>query len=311
MSNPTNPTKPNRLRRSELATPGSSPKMIAKAAASSADLVFLDLEDAVAPINKVSARANIIAGLNELDWGNTTRAVRINEVGSQWCHQEVIDLVTQAGANIDIIIIPKIRSPRDVWYVDTLLTELEAGLDLPHRIGLEVLIEEVEALSRVDEIALCCDRLEALILGVGDLAASQGLRLGHIGTGGAYPGDIWHYARARMVVAARAAGIDAVDGPYSNFGDPEGYRQEAGWATTLGCVGKWAIHPSQIDIAHEVFSPTEKEVSQAQAVIDAVKKAEGEGSGAASLGGFMIDAATARVFQVTLDRQAQIDTRTA
>lgn len=298
---------PHRLRRSELATPGSSPKMIAKAAASTADLVFLDLEDSVAPANKVGARANIIAGLKEHDWGTTTRAVRINEVGSQWCHREVIDLVTEAGADIEVIIIPKVRSAREVWFVDTLLTELEASLDLPHRIGLEVLIEEVEALVNVDEIAACCDRLEALILGVGDLAASQGVRLGHIGESGAYPGDIWHYARARMVVAARAAGIDAIDGPYSNFGDPDGYRREAGWATALGCVGKWAIHPSQVDIAHEVFSPTEKEVSRAQAVIDAVRQSEAEGAGAANLDGFMIDAATARVFQVTLDRQAQID----
>ncbi len=303
--------RPSRLRRSELATPGSSQKMITKAAASSADLVFLDLEDAVAPINKASARENAIAGLNELNWGTKVRAVRINEVGSQWCHQEVIDLVTQAGASLDVIIIPKIRSERDIWYIDTLLNELEAGLDLPHRIGLEVLIEEVEALSRVEEIARCCDRLEALILGVGDLAASQGMRLGHIGDGGSYPGDIWHHARARMVIAARAAGLDAIDGPYSNFSDADGYRREAGWATSLGCVGKWAIHPNQIDIANEVFSPSSKEVSQAQAVIDAVRKAEAEGSGAARLGGFMIDAATARVFQVTLDRQAQIESRSS
>lgn len=300
-------TSPNRLRRSELATPGSSPKMIAKAAASAADLAFLDLEDSVAPVNKVAARANIITGLKEHDWGNTIRAVRVNEVGSQWCHQEVIDLVTEAGAYIDIIIIPKIRSPREIWFVDTLLTELEGGLDLPHRIGLEVLIEEVEALANVEEIAQCCDRLEALILGVGDLAASQGVRLGHIGETGGYPGDIWHYARAKMIVAARAAGIDAIDGPFANFGDPDGYRQEAGWATSLGCVGKWAIHPSQIEIANEVFSPTADEVSQARAVIDAVRESEAAGAGAANLGGFMIDAATARIFQVTLDRQAQID----
>lgn len=304
-------TAQRRLRRSELATPGTSIKMMTKAASSGADLVFLDLEDAVAPSHKLEARRNIINVLNELDWGSTTRAVRVNEVGSKWCHEEVIDLITKAGTNIDILIIPKVKSPRDIWFVDTLLSELEAKLELPNRIGLEVLIEEVEAVARIDEIAACCDRLEALILGVGDLAASQGVRLGHIGESGSYPGDIWHYARTRLVVAARAAGLEAIDGPFSNFGDPDGYRKEASWASSLGCSGKWAIHPSQIAIANEVFSPTEAEVGQANAVIDAVREAEAAGAGAARLGGFMIDAATARVFQVTLDRQAQIDAKDA
>jgi len=155
----------------------------------------------------------------------------------------------------------------------------------------------------VEEIARCSDRLEALILGVGDLSASQGIRAGHIGGGGdRYPGDMWHYARNRMIVAARAAGIDAVDGPYANFRDDEGYRREAGWSATLGAVGKWAIHPSQIAPANEVYSPTQAEISQAQAVVAAVRQAEAAGAGAASLNGIMIDAATARIFETVLTR---------
>jgi citrate lyase subunit beta/citryl-CoA lyase len=149
----------------------------------------------------------------------------------------------------------------------------------------------------------------ALILGVGDLSASQGIRAGHIGTTERYPGDMWHYARNRMIVAARANGLDAIDGPYANFRDPDGYRRDAGWAATLGCVGKWAIHPSQIEIANDVFAPTAEEIATARRAIDAVRAAEEAGSGAANLGGMMIDAATARIFQVTLDRAARIEQR--
>jgi citrate lyase subunit beta/citryl-CoA lyase len=300
--------RPQRLRRSELSTPGTSPKMIGKAAASAADLVFLDLEDAVAPPSKAPARANIVAGLNDLDWGSTIRACRINGVDTEWCHDDIIEIVTGAGANLDVMIVPKVKGPRDVWFVDDLLTQLELKLGLEQgRIGLEVLIEETEALARVEEIAASSERLEALILGVGDLSASQGVRIGHIGgtgsdDGSGYPGDVWHYARNRMIVAARANGLDAVDGPFANIGDPEAYRREARWATTLGSVGKWCIHPTQIAIANEVFAPTDDEIKQATDAVDAVREAEEQGLGAANLNGMMVDAATARVFQAVLDR---------
>lgn len=300
--------RPQRLRRSELSTPGTTPKMIAKAAASDADLVFLDLEDAVAPAAKAPARANIVAGLNELDWGRTVRACRINGVETKWCHDDLIEVVTGAGANLDVVILPKVKGPREVWFVDDLLTQLESKLGLePGRIGLEVLIEETEALARVEEIAACSDRLEALILGVGDLSASQGVRVGHIGSAGGevgagYPGDVWHYARNRMIVAARANGLDAVDGPFANFADPEAYRLEARWSTTLGSVGKWCIHPSQVAVANEVFAPTPEEIKQATDAMEAVREAEAQGLGAANLNGMMVDAATARVFQAVLDR---------
>jgi citrate lyase subunit beta/citryl-CoA lyase len=298
-------SQPLRLRRSELSTPGTSQKMMEKAAASAADLVFLDLEDSVAPAEKAGARKPIVEALNGLDWGTKTRAVRINSTGTMWCHDDLVEVVSGAGANLDVIIIPKVKAPRDVWFVDTLLNQEEMKLGLPiGKIGIEILIEETEALARVEEIAGCCPRLEALILGVGDLSASQGMRLGHIGeSGDRYPGDVWHYARQRLTVAARANGLDAIDGPFADFKSSEGYRKEAGWATTIGMVGKWCIHPSQIELANEVFAPTEREVSRAKQVVAAVKEAQG---GAANLSGTMIDAATARVFEVVLERAKRI-----
>ena len=303
--------KYSRVRRSELSTPGHSDKMIAKAAASAADMVFLDLEDAVAPSAKIGARKNIIAGLNELDWGTKIRSFRCNSVDTQWCHDDIAEIVTGAGANIDVIMVPKIKSQREVWFVDDLLTQLELKLGLEvGRIGIECLVEEVEALQTVDEIARCSPRLEALTLGVGDLSASQGMRLGHIGvtdgeTSLRYPGDIWHYARTRMIVACRSAGIDAIDGPYANFASPGGYEKSCGTFLMLGGVGKWCIHPSQIEIANRVFAPNDDEIAEAQAVIAAVSQAEEQGLGAATHNGMMIDAATTRLFQVTLDRAKQ------
>lgn len=297
---------PARLRRSELSTPGTSPKMMAKAAASDSDLVFLDLEDSVAPAEKASARDLVADALARHEWPDKTVAVRINPVGTQWVHVDLVDLVGGAGERIDVVIVPKVKAPRDVWFVETLLDALEAQLDLSHRIGIEVLIEEAEALARVEEIAACSDRLEALILGVGDLSASLGMRVGHIGSGGSYPGDIWHHARVRLLTAARANGLDPIDGPFANFRDPDGYRREAETAAALGFVGKWAIHPSQVDIANEVFTPTIDEVTQARRIVEAVEEAEAAGSGAANLGGIMIDAATSRIFRATLDAAERI-----
>jgi citrate lyase subunit beta/citryl-CoA lyase len=292
-----------RLRRSELSVPGSQERMIARSAESDADLVFLDLEDAVAPAEKVAARERVIDALNTIDWGRRVRAVRINDVQTTWCFDDIIEVVTRAGANLDIIIVPKVKAPRDVWFVDTLLSQLEAKLRLPHRIGLEALVEETEALARVEEVAACSPRLEALILGVGDLSASQGIRTGHVSDPALrYPGDMWHYARNRMIVAARAAGIDAIDGPYPNYRDADGYRREATWGSTLGCVGKWCIHPSQIEIANDVFAPTEKEIALAKRMCDAYEAASSGGAGAAGEAGVLVDAASVRIFQGVLER---------
>ena len=291
-----------RLRRSELSTPASSSKMIEKAAKSAADLVFLDLEDAVAPAQKVAARDNVVRALRELDWGNKIRAVRVNGAHTEWAHGDVVDIVECAGAQLDVIILPKVRAPRDVWFFETLLDQLETKLHLKSRIALEALIEETEALARVEEIAGSSPRLEALILGFGDLSASQGMRLGLATGDQPYPGDIWHYARARMIVAARARGLDAIDGPFANFGDPEGYRREATWAAMLGAVGKWAIHPSQIEIANDAFSPSAPEIDQARRMSEAYWAAEKQGAGAAAAGGMLVDAASVRIFEGILER---------
>ncbi len=292
-----------RLRRSELSTPGSNPKMIEKAAASAADLVFLDLEDAVAPSQKVAARGHVVRGLRELEWGKKVRAVRVNGAHTEWAYEDVSAVVEGAGEHLDVIILPKVKAPRDVWFFETLLDQIEKKIGLERRIGLEALIEEAEALSRVEEIAACSPRLEALILGFGDLSASQGMRFGLAADPpNRYPGDVWHHARARMIVACRAHGIDAIDGPFANFRDPEGYRRDATWAATLGAVGKWAIHPSQIEIANEVFAPTPQEIESARRMCEAYRAAEQGGAGAAGAGGILVDAAAARIFEAVLER---------
>lgn len=290
-----------RLRRSELSTPGSSEKMLAKAAASDADLVFCDLEDSVSPNQKEQARKNVAAALNDLEWGRKTRAVRINGVHTQWWRDDVTEIVRNAP--VDVLIVPKVRTADDVQTVDALLSQID---DRP--VGLEVLIEEAEALVNFDEIARSSERLEAVIFGPGDFSASQGVRWA-MAREADYPGDIWAYHRSRIIVAARAAGIDAIDGPFANFRDPDGYRTEAARAALIGFVGKWAIHPSQIEIANDVFSPKPEEVKAAQELVDAYAKSQGQGEGAAGMGGVMIDAATARIMEGVLHRAALVAAR--
>ena len=292
-----------RLRRSELSTPGSKPAMIAKAAASGADVVIVDLEDAVAPAAKADARANVIAAFNDLDWGRTARAYRINAVDSPWCHDDIIAVVTGARDRLDVVVIPKVMSPRDVWFVDDLLSQLERKLGLEHgRIGLEVLIEEAAALTNIDAIASSSPRLEALVLGVGDLAASLGMRLGHVGDVPAGAGDVWAYARHRLIAAARTAGLEPVDGPFGDFANADGFTASASSFAMLGGEGKWCIHPTQVAIANGVFAPTEMQLAQARAAVQAMNEAIQRGDGAASIDGKMIDAATARGFERLLAR---------
>ncbi len=292
-----------RLRRSELSVPGSNPAMIAKAVASEADVVVIDLEDAVAAQAKVDARMNVITALNDLDWGRSGRAYRINSVDTSWCHDDLIAVVTAAGRHLDVVVIPKVLGPREVWFVDDLLTQLELKLGLePKGIGLEVLIEETRALVEVDAIAGSSARLEAIVLGVGDLAADQGMRLGHVGDVPAGAGDVWAYARHRTIVAARAAGIEAIDGPFGDFRNLEGFTASAASFALIGGSGKWCIHPSQLDAANRIFAPTAAEIAEAQAALAAVTEAGRAGNGAVSVDGKMIDAATERGFQKLLDR---------
>jgi citrate lyase subunit beta/citryl-CoA lyase len=294
--------KPKRARRSQLSVPGSNEKMLQKAAASAADHVFCDLEDAVAPSAKVEARRKISWALNNLDWGRKTRCVRINDVTTEWCHGDIIEIVETAGANLDTIMLTKPYSAADVIFLDRMLNQLEKKLKLERKIGIEVLIEEVQALQNVEAIATCSERMECLIFGMGDYSGSQGIDIVNIGGTANYPGDIFHFARFRITMAARAAKIDAVDGPFGDFKDEAGYREEARRARSLGMVGKWAIHPAQIAPALEIFSPTPDAVAKARNMAAAYREAEAKGLGAVQIDGVMIDVAVLRLVKNTLDK---------
>jgi citrate lyase subunit beta/citryl-CoA lyase len=294
--------KPKRARRSQLSVPGSNEKMLQKAAASAADHVFCDLEDAVAPSAKVEARSKISWALNNLDWGRKTRCVRINDVTTEWCHGDIIEIVETAGANLDTIMLTKPYSAADVIFLDRMLNQLEKKLKLERKIGIEVLIEEVQALQNVEAIATCSERMECLIFGMGDYSGSQGIDIVNIGGTANYPGDIFHFARFRITMAARAAKIDAVDGPFGDFKDEAGYREEARRARSLGMVGKWAIHPAQIAPALEIFSPTPDAVAKARNMAAAYREAEAKGLGAVQIDGVMIDVAVLRLVKNTLDQ---------
>lgn len=294
-----------RLRRSELAVPGSNEHMMEKAAASEADEVFLDLEDAVAPMVKDEARGKVIAALKNLDWGKSIRAVRINGLDTEHAYQDIVEIVEQAGDYLDVIMIPKVRFSRDVHFVDTLLNQLELKLKLKKRIGIEILIEEVEGLINVEEIARSCSRVETLILGMGDYSASQGIDQKAIWSLEHYPGDMWHYPRYKMIMAARAAGVDAIDGPFADFKNTQGYEEELKRGRTLGCVGKWAIHPSQVGPANAAYTPDKAAIEKARAMVRVYDEALSKGQGAIVFAGVLIDVATVRA-QANLLAQADM-----
>ncbi len=294
--------QPKRARRVELAVPGSSERMMVKAAASDADLIFLDLEDAVAPNAKVEARTRIVDALKKLDWGKKTRAVRVNDPATPYCYEDIITVVEGAPEQVDLIIVPKVMNSSDVLFADTLLKQIEWKLGLEKKIGLEVLIEEVEAMINVEEIAKASPRLEALIFGVGDYSASQGIDPAALYGKAPYPGDIWHYGRWKVAIAARAAGIDAIDGPFPDFRNPEAYQEECRRALALGFVGKWAIHPAQIQPALAAFTPAKDDVEQARRLVNAYEMAKAEGLGAINMDGQMVDAASVRMVQDLLER---------
>ncbi|WP_368680265.1 CoA ester lyase (plasmid) [Rhodococcus opacus] len=279
-------------RRSELATPATNDRMFARAAASAADLVFLDLEDAVAPAFREEARGKAVRALNDHDWGSTVRAVRINGIDTRWAYGDIIEVLTGARENLDTIIVPKVTSARDVWWVDVLLTQVEETLGLSKPVRLEVLIEDVAGVANAESIATASPRLDALIFGAGDLSVSQGARVDtNFKPRDSYPGDFWHYARMKVLTAARIGGVLAIDAPYPDFRDGDGYANDARHAASLGFSGKWAIHPSQIDIANEIFSPTEEEIQRATRNLEAYREAEARGLGATSVDGQLVDAA--------------------
>jgi len=293
-----------RLQRSELAVPGSNPAMFEKALTCAADYVFLDLEDAVAPADKEQARRNVIEALLTYDWRGhgKTICVRVNGIDTHYYYRDMVDVIEQAGHRLDVVLVPKVGVPADVYLTDALLTQIEVAKGIPHRIGIDVLIETALGMANVEAIAQSSKRLETMHFGVADYAASMRARTVNIGgLNPDYPGDQWHASLTRMIVACRAYGLRPVDGPFGDFKDPEGYLLAARRGAALGIEGKWAIHPSQIALANEVFSPPEAEVQRARRILEALEQAAREGKGAAQLDGRMIDAASARMANVVVE----------
>jgi citrate lyase subunit beta/citryl-CoA lyase len=304
MSHTLHPLRRQRLQRSELAVPASNPTMIDKAAESAADYVFLDLEDAVAPPEKEQARRNAVQALNDIDWAakGKTVSVRINGLDTHYMYRDVVDVMEQAGDRVHTLLVPKVGVPADLYMVEAMVNQIEQGTGVQTRVGLEALIETALGMANVEAIAQFGGRLEALHFGVADYAASMRARTTNIGgLNPDYPGDQWHASITRMVIACRAYGLRAIDGPFGDFSDPEGYKAGARRAAALGCEGKWAIHPSQVVYANEVFSPPDAEVSKAQRIIEELRAAEAQGKGAASLDGKMIDAASEKMARNVID----------
>jgi malyl-CoA/(S)-citramalyl-CoA lyase len=315
---------PVRLYRSKLFVPGSRPALFEKAAASAADVVCLDLEDAVAPSDKDAARDNIVVALNEVNWGNKTVTVRVNGLDTNFCYRDVLALVEKGGERLDAIMIPKVGCAADVYAIDMLITQASDFVGRKKRIGLEVIIETALGLTNIDEIAGASKRLESLHFGSADYAASQRMRTTNIGGGNAdyvmltdgpdarvrHWNDLWHYPLFRMAQAARAHGLMAIDGPFGDYGDPDGFRVQAMRTAILGCEGKWAIHPSQVALANEIYTPPRKEIERAEAILAAMKDAQAKGMGAVALSGVLIDAASIRQAQTIVQQMAMIQERT-
>lgn len=297
-------TRRFRLHRSELAVPATSEHFFEKAARSAADVIFLDLEDAVAPHMKAQARKNAIAALNEINWGDKSMAVRVNSLDTPWALRDIIEIVSHCP-RLDLILLPKVGTPFDVQFVDTLIQGLEHEQGRENKVGIEILIESTLGLSHVEQIAASSDRLEAIIFGVGDYSIDvqsfdtvfgvpnpsysiltnsdeQGNRQRHWN-------DQWHYALARIANACRAYGLRPIDGPFTNYQDPDGYRASAARAAALGYEGKWAIHPSQIALANDVFTPSQSQITWARKIVSAIEALEKEGKGALGLDGVLID----------------------
>jgi len=307
--------------------PGSNERMLEKAPALGADVVMLDLEDAVAPEDKVRARENLIAALREQDWHRCSVSVRINGLDTHWCYRDIVDVVEQAGRWVDTIVIPKVSGPGDVHLVATLLSQIEEAKGLEGRIGIAVLIETAIGMVNVDAIAASCpERMEAMIFGVADYAASIQSHTASIGgvdrnysvltdpdedddARDRHWGDQWHYPLARIAVTCRAHGLRPIDGPYGDFTDAEGYVAAARRSAVLGYEGKWAIHPSQVPLANEVFTPDPRLVERTRRIIAAMREAATEGKGAVSLDGRLIDAASIRMAENLLAKLEQIEAR--
>jgi malyl-CoA/(S)-citramalyl-CoA lyase len=313
-----------RLTRSELIVPGASVALFEKAARSAADAVIIDLEDAVAPDDKPAARRNVVAALNDIDWGPKTMGVRVNGLDTSWMYRDVIDVV-EACPRLDLLSIPKIGVPADVYALDMLVTQIEQSLARENKIGFEILIETALGLANVEAIAQSSARLEAICFGAGDFAASTRART--TGIGGLHPdygvlsdraadgkreyvqADPWHYAQARVLVACRAYGLRPIDGVYGDFKDLDGFLSASRRVAAMGYDGKWAIHPTQIAPLNEVFSPAEEEVQRARRIVDAMSEAALQGRGAVQIDGRLVDIANIRMAQTVLARADAIRAR--
>ncbi|MBC7133005.1 MAG: CoA ester lyase [Roseovarius sp.] len=308
------PARPVRVHRSELAVPATSEKFFAKAAQGPADVIFLDLEDAVSPNRKEAARAAAIRALNEVDWGRKTMAVRVNGADTPWGLRDIIEVVTRCP-RLDLVLLPKVGTAFDVQFADELIGRLEPERGDDKRIGIEILIETTLGLANVESIAASSPRLEAMIFGVGDYSIELGTAGEAIGAADPryavspdgrpqdrHWNDQWHFAIARIANACRAHGLRAIDGPFANYGDPDAYRASAQRGAALGCEGKWAIHPSQLEIANEVFSPSPERVAWARAIIDELEAANRDGRGAYGRGAILIDMAVEKLARSVLRR---------
>ncbi len=302
---PAAPARPNRC---QLFGPGSNTKLFPKMAASAADVINLDLEDSVAPSDKDTARANVIEALNTVDWGNKYMSVRINGLDTPYWYRDVVDVLEQAGDRLDQIMIPKVGCAADVYAVDALVTAIERAKGRTKPISFEVIIESAAGLAHVEEIAASSPRLQAMSLGAADFAASMGMQTTGIGgtqenyymlrEGEKHWSDPWHWAQAAIVAACRTHGVLPVDGPFGDFSDDEGYIAQAKRSATLGMVGKWAIHPKQIALANQVFTPSDEAVSEAREILAAMEQAKANGEGATVYKGRLVDIASIKQAEV-------------
>ncbi len=310
---PTPPARPNRC---QLFGPGSRPALFEKMAASEADVINIDLEDSVAPSDKVSARANVIAAINTLDWGRKTLSVRINALDTQYWYRDVVDLLEQSGPRLDLIMIPKVGCAADVYAVDALVTAVERAKGRQKPIGFEVIIESAAGITNVNEIAGSSPRLQAISLGAADFAASMGMQTTGIGgtqenyymlrEGVQHWSDPWHWAQTAIVAACRSHGILPVDGPFGDFSDDAGFIAQARRSATLGMVGKWAIHPKQIALANSVFTPSDVAVAEAREILAAMEQAKARGEGATVYKGRLVDIASIKQAEVIVTQSEMI-----
>jgi len=315
MSFRTQPAPVARPNRCQLFGPGSNSKLFEKMAASAADVVNLDLEDSVSPADKDSARANVIAAINEVDWNTKHLSVRINGLDTPFWYRDVVDLLEQAGDRLDQIMIPKVGCAADIYAVDALVSSIEAAKRREKPIGFEVIIESAAGIAHVEEIAAASPRLQAMSLGAADFAASMGMQTTGIGgtqenyymlqDGQRHWSDPWHWAQAAIVAACRTHGVLPVDGPFGDFSDDEGFIAQARRSATLGMVGKWAIHPKQIALANQVFTPSDAAVAEAREILAAMEEAKARGEGATVYKGRLVDIASIKQAEVIV-RQAEM-----